>query len=118
MKSINSQGQRNSVTFPRKKMHNKSRRLSTLILAITLAFFSANAEVKASGQAVVNLTPDGMAIPLEQPVTLAQVSAVPSPSPVQTGGNQPAGMAEAPRVRVTGSNIPTAGEAGPNPVQN
>ena len=43
---------------------------------------------------------------------------LPSPSPSPQQANEAAGTAEAERVIVTGSNIPTAEEVGPNPVLN
>ena len=50
------------------------------------------------------------------PVTSSEPGAVGGPSPAAQPANQAGGTAETERVVVTGSNIPTAQEVGPNPV--
>jgi iron complex outermembrane receptor protein len=59
-----------------------------------------------------------LAVSVGIPLIMVSSAVAQVPSPAPAPANQPAATAEAERVIVTGSNIPTAEEVGPNPVLN
>jgi outer membrane receptor protein involved in Fe transport len=76
-----------------------------------LLLFSAHVQAQATSPTPADYSPAG-------PSTSSQNGAVGTASPAPQPTGQAAATAEAERVIVTGSNIPTAEEVGPNPVLN